>query len=54
MKIVIIGVIGFVGICLVECLYLEGEEILVLICNLEKGKVIFLFLVYFNLEVIVY
>ena len=40
MKIAITGATGFVGTRLVERLHSEGEEILVLTRNLEKGKVI--------------
>ena len=54
MKIAITGATGFVGTRLVERLHSEGEEILVLTRNLEKGKVIFPSSAYPNLEVIAY
>ena len=54
MKIAITGATGFVGTRLVERLHSEGEKILVLTRNLEKGKRIFPSSAYPNLEVIGY
>ncbi|MCL2932772.1 MAG: TIGR01777 family oxidoreductase [Trichodesmium sp. MAG_R03] len=54
MKVAITGATGFVGTRLVERLHLEGEQILVLTRNLEKGKLIFPNSAYPNLEIIAY